>query len=509
MTSVRGRMTSRLASITAATGLCAAGMAAVAAPAVAGSGSGADASEQRGGAVATLNGLQEADEAVIRQGGETQKVGAGLFEMTVDGGGTLQTYGIDALNPIQEQSRYEEGAWKSSSLYGNRNAGKIRWVLEHSYPRMNDLLALAKAAHTNRLTPQAAAAGTQVAIWRFAEDGAHGAAGTRPTGEAERPGRGSSEKPEKPGKGGDTAAAERPEIKAADPAAEKLAKHLVKSARKMAEPSASLTLDRAEVSGRNGERAGPVTVRTNAPTVSVAAQPRAASQGVRVVNEQGKLVDSAVNGTKLYFDVPRGIDPGTAGLTAQAATKVPVGRVFTGTGEKGRGQAQILAGSSQSTVSATATVNWAKDGPIPAAVAEENCAKGGVDIAVSNGGDATFVMKVGGQSQDVEQGKHGKLTVPVKEDQPYRIPMRGPNGYKKTFSGVLDCATSAAMGSLSGQTAMGAAVRPATVGGGGAVPEDSGDLADTGAGDSGLIAVIAVGFLTAGALTMIAVRRRA
>ncbi|GAA2597398.1 thioester domain-containing protein [Streptomyces axinellae] len=521
MTSVRGRMTSRLASITAATGLCAAGMVTVAVPAVAGSGSGADAPEQRSGAVATLNGLREAGEAEIRQGGETQKVSAGLFEMTVDGGGTLQTYGIDALNPIQEQARYEEGAWKSSSLYGNRNAGKIRWVLEHSYPRMNDLLALAKAAHTKRLTPQAAAAGTQVAIWRFAENGAHGAAGARPTGKAEHLGRGSSGKSEKSeeaggsgeagksAKGRQVAAAERPEIKAADPAAEKLARHLVKSARKMTEPRASLTLDRAEVSGRNGERVGPVTVRTNAPTVSVAAQPRAASQGVRIVNEQGKLVDSAVNGAKLYFDVPRGTDPGTAGLTTQAATKIPVGRVFTGTGEKGRGQAQILAGSSQSTVSATATVNWAKEGPIPAAVAEENCAEGGVDIAVSNGGDATFAMKVGGQSVDIEKGKHGKLTVPVKEDQPYRIPMRGPSGYKKTFSGVLDCATSASMGGLSRQTTMGAAVRPATVGGGGAVPQDSGDLAETGGGGSGLIAVVAVGFLAAGALTMIAVRRRA
>ncbi|WP_326808529.1 thioester domain-containing protein [Streptomyces sp. NBC_01775] len=500
MTSVRGRTTSRLALITAATGLCVAGMAAVAAPAVAGSGAGADVPEQRNGAIATLNGLQDADEAEVRVGDETQKVSAGLFEMAVDGGGTLQTYGVDALNPIQEQSHYAEGAWKSSSLYGNRNAGKIRWVLEHSYPRMNDLQALAKAAHVKRLTPETAAAGTQVAIWRFAENGAHGAAGARPAGGAERPGRGAS------GKG---QAVERPVIHASDPSAEKLAKHLVKAARQMSEPKASLALDPAEVSGRNGERPGPVTVRTNAPTISVAPQPRAASQGVRVVNEKGKLVDSAVSGTKLYFDVPAVADPGTAGLTVQAATKIPVGRVFTGTGEKGRGQTQILAGSSQSTVSATATVNWAKGGPVPAAIAEENCAKGGVDIAVSNGGDATFAMKVGGQSEDIEMGKHGTLTVPVKEDQPYRIPLRGPNGYKKTFSGVLDCATSAAMGGPSQQSAPATIERPATVGGGGAVPEDSGDLAETGGGDSWLIAVVAAGFLIAGALTMVVVRRRA
>jgi hypothetical protein len=65
------------------------------------------------------------------------------------------------------------------------------------------------------------------------------------------------------------------------------------------------------------------------------------------------------------------------------------------------------------------------------------------------------------------------------------------------------------MGGLRQQSALAAPQRPATVGGGGAVPKDSGDLADTGGGDSGLIAVVAAGFLTAGALTMVVVRRRA
>ncbi|MBO8196694.1 thioester domain-containing protein, partial [Streptomyces oryzae] len=145
----------------------------VAGPAVGGSLTGG-MPEQRSGAVATLNGLETYGQAVVTVGGEKQKVGAGLFEMSVDGGGTLQTYGLDALNPIQKQSRYAEGAWKSSSLSGNRNAGKIRWIVEHSYPRRNDLQALAKAAGAKRLTPQTAAAGTQVAIWRFAENGARG-----------------------------------------------------------------------------------------------------------------------------------------------------------------------------------------------------------------------------------------------------------------------------------------------------------------------------------------------
>ncbi|WP_337463069.1 thioester domain-containing protein [Streptomyces sp. AA1529] len=184
MTSVRARAARRLTVVAAATALCATGPAgaagqAAAAPATAGAGAGgafADGGpEQRSGAVATLDGLRTHGRAVVAADGERQTVGAGLFEMSVDGGGTLQTYGLDVLNPTQEQSRYAEGEWKTSSLSGNRNAGKIRWTVEHSYPRRNDLQALAKSAGAKRLTPQTAAAGTQVAIWRLAESGASGA----------------------------------------------------------------------------------------------------------------------------------------------------------------------------------------------------------------------------------------------------------------------------------------------------------------------------------------------
>ncbi|MDJ1136616.1 TQXA domain-containing protein [Streptomyces iconiensis] len=503
MTSVRGRMTGRLAAVAATTGLCAAGMAATAAPAAAGGAPGEGVSGQRGGASATLDGLRTHDQAVIRTGSERQEISAGLFEMTVEGGGTLQTYGVDMLNPIQEQARYEEGEWKSSSLYGNRNAGKIRWVLEHSYPRMNDLQALAEAAGAKRLTPQTAAAGTQVAIWRFSEEGPDARAG------AGRAGAGA-------GTGADAAhkgsAREHVRITASDPAAQKLADHLVKAAKRMSEPKASLTLEPAEVSGRNGERPGPVTVRTNAPAVSLAPDPHATSQGVRVVDKKGEPVDSAVNGTELYFQLPEDIDPGTASLTAEAATKIPVGRVFTGSGGRGKSQTQVLAGSSQSTVSSAAAVNWAEGGPVPATTAEENCAKGGVDITVDNSGDAPFPLRVGGQKDEVEQGDKGTLTVPVKEDQPYRIPVTGPNGYERTFSGVLDCATSAAAGGLDQRSAPARAERPATVGGGSGggdtVMGGSQDLAQTGGSNAPLFAAVAAAFVAIGGAVLTVVRRR-
>ncbi|MGC5413380.1 thioester domain-containing protein, partial [Streptomyces sp. DT225] len=69
----------------------------------------------------------------------------------------------------QDRAKYLETPWDQTSLGGNKDAGKILWVLQHSFPQVNDLSALAKAAGTGTLTEKTAAAGTQVAIWRFSD----------------------------------------------------------------------------------------------------------------------------------------------------------------------------------------------------------------------------------------------------------------------------------------------------------------------------------------------------
>ncbi|CAM5646637.1 hypothetical protein SAURM35S_09756 [Streptomyces aurantiogriseus] len=83
-----------------------------------------------------------------------------------------------------------------------RTPGRIRWILQNSYPQVNDLATLAKKAGiVGGLTEQDAAAGTQVAIWRYS-DGA--------------------------------------DVDAVDPQAERLADYLQNSARDVAEPRALL-----------------------------------------------------------------------------------------------------------------------------------------------------------------------------------------------------------------------------------------------------------------------------
>ncbi|MFI1013020.1 Cys-Gln thioester bond-forming surface protein [Streptomyces sp. NPDC020965] len=443
---VRGRVTARrLTAAALMSGLVATGPLLGAGAAVAD-----DSARHQSGAVATLDGLKTFDRAVLRANGTSHRIPAGLFEMTVDGGGRLKTYCVDIHNPTQDRAKYLETAWNQTSLGANRNAGRIRWILQHSYPQVDDLAALAKSAGTGPLTQKTAAAGTQVAIWRYSDNA---------------------------------------QVDAVDPAAEKLADWLEKRAGVVAEPTASLRLDPSAVSGRPGARLGPVTVRTDADAVSLAPPTDAGVSGVRVTDAAGRPVTTAVNGGKLYFDVPAGTPDGSATLSAQATTSIPVGRAFSAAATTS--QTQILAGSSQSTVSASATATWAAKGAIPAVSAKKNCAKGGVDVTASNKGDAPFTFELAGTEHTIRAGESRTVTVPVDEDRAYDFTISGPGGFTESFQGVLDCRTTgaavpgpeieaqshttrpapaAAGGSSAGTTSAGASVDLAATGGSSATP---------------------------------------
>ncbi|WP_405917098.1 Cys-Gln thioester bond-forming surface protein [Streptomyces sp. NBC_00728] len=454
--SARGRGAARLAAAALVWGLATAGTIAAAGTAA------ADATPQsQGGATATIGELKTYGSAVIHDHGEDSWVSAGLFEMSVDNGGTLQTYCIDLHNPTQRDAKYQETSWSGTSLNGNKEAGRIRWILQNSYPQVNDLAALAGKAGVTGLTEQDAAAGTQVAIWRYS-DGA--------------------------------------DVDAANPRAEKLADYLQKNARDLPEPEASLTLAPTAVSGHAGERLGPVTVHTNAGSVTVIPPTDIAAGGVKIVDRSGKTVTSAADGSRLYFDVPKDGADGSASLTVQASTTVPVGRAFT---SETRSQTQILAGSSESTVSATVTANWAAKGAIPALSAQKNCAKGGVDITAANTGDETFTFDLMGIEHTIAAGASQTITVPLQEDQAYDFTIAAPTGGEKRFKGVLDCKTQGGAGDLSAQTL--SEPSPASVGG----SSGGTDLAETGgSGTTPLIAGAAIALVMIGGAVVVLVGRK-
>ncbi|MEU6802316.1 Cys-Gln thioester bond-forming surface protein [Streptomyces neyagawaensis] len=456
------RGAARLAAVSLATGLVVAGAIVAAGTAVADE----ETVQSPGGATATIGGLKTYGTAVIRTDGEEQQLPAGLFEMFVDGGGTLQTYCVDIQNPTQKDATYQETPWSGTSLGHNKSAGKINWILRNSYPQVNDLAALAGKAGVKGLTEQDAAAGTQVAIWRYS-DGA--------------------------------------DVTALDPEAEKLADYLEKSARNLSEPAASLTLDPPAVSGRAGERLGPVKVRTNADGVTVTPPSDATAADVKVVDADGKAVTSARDGSELYFEVPEDSEDGSAELAVEASTTVPVGRAFA---SETRSQTQILAGSSASTVSATATATWATTGAIPALSAEKNCAEGGLDLTVANPGDEPFTFELMGIDYAIEAGETRTVTIPLQEDQAYDFTIKGANGLAKQFRGVLDCRTETEADAAGESVQTLSEPSPATVGGG-AVTDSAGDLAETGSsGATPVIGGVAIALVVIGGAVMIVLRKR-
>ncbi|MFG2787161.1 Cys-Gln thioester bond-forming surface protein [Streptomyces sp. NPDC048419] len=452
--SARRRGPARLAAAALVSGLVAVGVFAGAGTAAADT---QQTTQSQGGATATIGALKTFGAAVIHDTGGDEQVSAGLFEMSVDGGGTLQTYCVDLHNPTQRDAKYHEAAWSGTSLGTNSDAGKIRWILQNSYPQVNDLATLAaKAGVKGGLTEQDAAAGTQVAIWRYS-DGA--------------------------------------DVDAVDPQAERLADYLQKSAVALPEPGASLTLSPSAVSGRPGELLGPVTVHTNADGVAVAPPADAATSGVRIVGKDGKPITSAVNGSQIFFDVPEDAPAGSAEITVQASTTVPVGRAFT---SETRSQTQILAGSSESTVSAPASATWSQTGAIPALSAVKNCTKGGLDITAANTGDVAFTFELMGAGYSIPAGESRTVTIPLREDQAYDFTIKGPGGLGKRFAGVLDCQT---QGTESGDaTQILSAPSPATVGG---TADDTNLAATGGSSTTPLIAAIAIAFVLIGGAALV------
>ncbi|MFJ8309893.1 MULTISPECIES: phospholipase domain-containing protein [unclassified Streptomyces] len=80
-------------------------------------------------------------------------------------------------------------------------------------------------------------------------------------------------------------------------------------------------------------------------------------------------------------------------------------------------------------------------GPVPSVTAADDCARGGVDVTASNGGDAPFGFALAGVSVTVGPGRSRTVTVPVAEHQNYRFTVVGPGGFRQDMTGVLTCAT--------------------------------------------------------------------
>ncbi len=449
------RSAARLAAAGVAAGLLTAGALAGASSALAD-----PVTPSASGATAVLQGLADGqfDYATTKAHGAvtSDHQAAGLFKMGVAGGGTIETYCIDFNHHTESNASYNEVPWSDSTLRDNKDAGKIAWILNNSYPKLDvpgltDALKKAGVSLDHPLTAGLAAAGTQVAIWHLSDPSV--------------------------------------DVQANDSDAKALSDYLDSHAQTLAEPNPSLTLNPSAVSGKSGDRIGPVTVHTTADSVTVKLG-AGAPDGAKIVDKSGNVVTTAHDGTPLYFDIPAGSADGSSTVTVSASTDIEIGRAFSAIDTSS--QSQILAGSDSTTVDAAATLSWAKKGPIPALSAQVDCAKGGVDVSAANQGDEDFTFQLMGKTYTVSPGKSQTITVPVAEDQKYKIDITLPDKTVKTFQGVLDCKTAPAPTTQGNQPS----------------PAGGENLAETGSSSSTpMIAGIAIALVVVGGGAVFFVRR--
>lgn len=107
------------------------------------------------------------------------------------------------------------------------------------------------------------------------------------------------------------------------------------------------------------------------------------------------------------------------------------------------------------------------------------------------------------------------MTVPVAEDQAYDFTITGPAGFTRTFTGVLDCATSGSVLDREGEGDAGNDIGtqsaqqsvPATTGS--ATSGLEGDLAETGGSSATpMLAAVAIGLLVVGGGAVFVLRRK-
>ncbi|WP_189922903.1 thioester domain-containing protein [Kitasatospora xanthocidica] len=318
----------KTAAVALATGLLAGGGLAPAVAAAATEGSKGPAATAAGTLITAAE-LAESD--YIRfSGDEDDGVPGGLIEVRTAEGGTFLVYCLDTETDVREGSLYQETAPSgATTLKGNPDAGKVNWILQHSYPNVTEG-ELGKLVG-GELSKDAAAGATQAAIWRITNH----VAGVP-----------------------------------FDSVGAKLADYLTSHAADIPEPAAALSLSPDTVTGKAGTVLGPIVITSSGDPVAASLDPAAVTAGATLTDQEGNVLSDghgaltrpAKNGGQLFLKVPADATPGQATVTATAAVAAPPGRALTSPDSQ---DLLVVGGDARVPVSATAKAVWTAADPTP------------------------------------------------------------------------------------------------------------------------------------------------
>ncbi|GAB1515710.1 Cys-Gln thioester bond-forming surface protein [Actinophytocola sp. KF-1] len=260
-----------------------------------------------------------------------------LLGFELSDGTKLGMYCVEIHTDIDEKHDMVERPWDdypNAESPFNTNRAKINWVLHHGYPAKS-LEALSTQfpdAHDGIDALEAIAA-TQAAVWHFS-DGV--------------------DLDEEDPLSGDGSDAED----AADAWA--LYTYLIGDDNKGLgeQPTPTLSVSPATLSGTAGERIGPFTVTTSGTIEALTAN---LPDGVKITDADGTELAAATvaDGTELYVDVPAGAADGAADFELTASAAVDTGRLFVGRNyDEHPTQSLIVAKAEKTTLTAGAGVEW-------------------------------------------------------------------------------------------------------------------------------------------------------
>jgi len=263
-----------------------------------------------------------------------------LIGLNLDDGTKVGVYCVEIDTALDRAQPLVEKDWReypNQESPFNENRDQINWILHNGFPEKQTaeiskvLTDRGTALSDGSLNVKEAVAGTQAAVWHFSDNTDLDPADPVP-GNARS--------------GLDVLA---------------LYEFLIgpDNVGLSNEPSAALTVDPANRSGKAGERIGPFRVNTTGTVEKLATN---LPDGVRVTDVDGRAINAnqIKNGSELFFDVPEDTDAGAAELEITASAAVDTGRLFVGQDYlKGkRTQSVIVADAAEATLDASAAADW-------------------------------------------------------------------------------------------------------------------------------------------------------
>jgi TQXA domain-containing protein/LPXTG-motif cell wall-anchored protein len=366
------------------------------------------------------------------EGSGNEQLAAPIF-LKIDGK-TYASYCIDFFSPLDwnNAANYIERDWTASPV-PPANLGKVQWLLHNAFPAKT-AEQIGAMVGVPGLTQAEAQAATQAVIWLLTD-----------------------------GRRLDKSRINRPELDNVKKAYHWFEAKVNDPATVLPAPTAvKVNIVQESMSGADGDLIGPFTMETTAQSVSLSGP-----NGVQFFATNDPAANAPIttvtNGANFFVKLAAGTAAGTVTIKASAKEPVQAGRIFVNEAQPNASQKLILAAATDPVETADTAKITIASGPKPGAQVSNACADGGVEVTLTNTGqaDANFTVKgrdgaelVG--STKVAPGETKKIIVPATGSSYDFDVVTGSQTFK--LAGARPCAAPKLSDALSTDCASGAVV---------------------------------------------------